>query len=340
MEPFKVNIDEISELDLNLAKNDKAVSFVEAISKLSPEDRAQRLKNLQRKIQEGTANLFEEKVLIKLLENRTAEKIRDIRANLPAIETALTQRKLSQTPATKRPARARSAPATPAARAEEYPTQLLEFLATQKPPPRPAKSSEKQISPVIAPPAPVKRLQWSKQDLSVGLGLLVALILAFWYVVGSQEKPPALTTFDQQFETDASKSGLSKGELEKLQAQFDAALRELRLGKFEQGKAELLTLIEKHPTIPQAEDALIAIADTYRQRQNNPDQALKSYQTFTEQYPNSSQTGLVLLKMGFTYEDMEDAARAAEMYRLVVSRYGEKNRIGQLASERLQALKK
>ena len=154
----------------------------------------------------------------------------------------------------------------------------------------------------------------------------------------SEKTPTAITTFDQQTAVESSESGLSKELLQEIQTQFDETVHELRFGEFEQGKAQLLNLIQNYPNTSQAEDACIAIADTYRQRQNNPDEALKYYQIFTEKYPESSRVGLILLKMGFSYEDMEDTGSAEEMYRLVLSRHGEKSRLGQLANERLRAL--
>ena len=97
--------------------------------------------------------------------------------------------------------------------------------------------------------------------------------------------------------------------------------------------------VQTYPNTSQAEDAYITIADTYRQRQNNPDEALKYYQLFTEKYPESQRIGHVQLKMGFSYEDMEDTSSAEDMYRLVLNRHGEKSRLGQLAKERLQSLR-
>ena len=116
-------------------------------------------------------------------------------------------------------------------------------------------------------------------------------------------------------------------------------MQELRFGEFERGKTQMLDFVQTYPNTSQAEDVYIAIADTYRQRQNNPDEALRYYQIFTEKYPESSRIGLVQLKMGFSYEDMEDTDGAKDMYRLVISRFGEKSRLGQLAEERLRSLK-
>jgi len=82
------------------------------------------------------------------------------------------------------------------------------------------------------------------------------------------------------------------------------------------------------------------LADTYRQKQDDPDQAVHYYQLFAERYPQSEQLGLVLLKMGYTYEDMQDTTHAKEMYRLLIERQGKTSRLGQLANNRLVRLQK
>ena len=77
-----------------------------------------------------------------------------------------------------------------------------------------------------------------------------------------------------------------------VQAQFDAAAHALRFEDFEQGKQTLLDLIEQYPDSSYARDAYILLADMYRQRQNNPDEAIKQYQAFLDAYPDSARPEL------------------------------------------------
>ena len=86
MKRIKVNLDKISDFDLKLAQNPHIIALIDEIIALSLEERAQQYKALQEKIQQGKASLFEERVHIKLLERRTAEWIRLIHKNLPAID--------------------------------------------------------------------------------------------------------------------------------------------------------------------------------------------------------------------------------------------------------------
>ena len=334
MKPSNLKLADITEFDLNLAKNDRAAAFANEIAKLALAERAQRRQNLQQKIQEGAASLFEEKVLTKLLEAQTAEKISAIRQNLPALEAEFAKRQAAPGKQSLPPD---APPKTNAGRAAEYPSELLTFLASQKPPAPPAKKAAEQVSSSgMAVPTP-KQALWSVKDLAAGGALVLAFVLALWYSLASQEaRPPA--TFNQQAAAGTTEAGSGKEISSALQTQFDDGAQQLRFGAFEQGKTQLLALIRQHPDAPQAEDAYLAIAETYRQRQNNPAEALKYYQTFLEKYPQSPRAGLAQLKMGFTHEDLEDGSSAAEMYRLILKQHGAKSRLGQLASERLAAL--
>jgi TolA-binding protein len=159
-----------------------------------------------------------------------------------------------------------------------------------------------------------------------------------WYVLSSEESLPPIATFDAQNQENSADVGMSEQLQQQVQSQFDTAAQELRFGEFEQGKAQLLDLIETYPESAYAENAYILLADTYRQRQNNPDEAIKYYQIFAEKFPESPQFGLTQLKMGFSYEDMEDTPSAKAIYQLLIKRNGEKSRLGQLAHERLSNL--
>lgn len=334
--------EDITAFELNLARSSRAITSAKEIVSLALEERTERLTILKKKIQDGTANLFEEKVLAKLLEKGMAERILDIQKQLPALEQEIKKQaipKRSSSPApTSPPVKSSTKARSPTS--GQYPSELLEFLATQKPPaPPPAKSSSKQRSVRVSSEESKKPSAWTLQDMAVGIGLLVLVVIAFWYSMASQKPETIPLTFDQQAAGEAALSELSNEEAQQMQTAFDEGMQALRFGDIEQGKSQLLAFIQTYPATPQAEDAYIAIADTCRQRQNNPDEALKYYQLFLNQYPQSLQTGLVQLKMGFAYEDLEDISSAQTLYQLVLHNHGKESRVGQLANERLQALK-
>ncbi len=335
MKRIKVNIEGISEFDLKLARNPQIPSLIEQIVKLPSEEREQQRLALQRKVELGKASLFEEHVHLRLLEPRKAEWIRVIYKNLPRIEQELKKYRSSgfqqaQAP----PENFQIEPSVPVV--EEYPSELLNFLATQKPPTPPKSSAESRTSSLRPETAlSPKSRRRSLQDVTLGLLLVSGFILAVWYALASDQEPPPFTTFDnpqieQQEEPDERQI--------QIRDQFDKAVHSLRFEDFEQGKQQVFELLEQHPQSPLAADARLILADMYRQRQNNPDEAIKHYQLFLNQHPQSLQAGLVLLKMGYAYEDLQDLLNAEETYRLLIEQHGAKSRLGQLAQERLSRL--
>lgn len=331
MKRIKVNLRDISDLDLKLAKNPQVPPLIEQIIRLTPEERERQLKALQKKIDDGAATLFEERVHVKLFEPRKAEWIRVIYKNLPRIEKELQKSSPSlpeypQSPST----RAQTAPPAPAI--DEYPSELLNFLATQKPP-TPPKSSGRQAAEAQKS-SPRRYIK----NISLGLLLIGAFVLSVWYVLASEQETPPPATFDNVQTQQQREPGMSDELAAQVQAQFDDAFHALRFGDFEQGKQGLLDLIEQYPDSSYAREGYMLLADLSRQRQNNPDEAIKYYQAFLDVYPDNAQTGIVMLKMGYAYEDLQDPINAKEMYRLLIESQGTKSRLGQLAQGRLATL--
>lgn len=334
MKRLRINLDKISDLDLQLARNSRVIALIDDIAKLSLDERAQQLNSLKKRIQEGDASLFEERIQTKLLEHRKAEWIWVIHKNLPEIEQELSKRRQTQGSVKDQAMPKTSSPKKPATyMANDTHSELLKFLETQKPSTSSVSSPKRVLQTETEKPPSGSRMK----DVMVGSLLVICIVFSVGYVVSSsKETSPPIATFKDQAQEQSSEVRLSEEFEQEVQTQFDAASQELRLGEFEQGKVQLLTLIDTYPISPYAENAYILLADTYRLRMDNPDEALKYYQTFLEKYPESLKVGLTQLKMGFSYEDMGDIPNAQTTYRLVLSRYGERSRIGQLASARLQ----
>ena len=338
-------LQDISDLDLNLAKNDKALAAAAEIRAISSEERHQRLKNIQQKISRGTASLFEERVLSVLLQPRGAERILAIQRHLPRIEKALHTRSGSQPIADETPAPINEQPPTSnvqpkTATERPYQSELLDFISTQKPqtPPPDGISVKTPRSVRVERESPTPS-RWSRHDqLAVAtLIVVIGIAIAYAIITNTASQQPILT-FEQQARQQNPSSSRQQALSPEIQAEFNAVMQALRAGDFEQAKTEMLAFIAQHPTSPHAESGYMALADTSRQRQNDPDQALVYYQKLLEQFPRSPNVGLGQLKMGFAYEDLEDFANAEAMYRLVLDQHGSQSRIGQLAAQRLNAL--
>ena len=339
-------LQDISDFDLNLAKNDTALTVAAEIRAISAEERQQRLNDIQQKISRGTASLFEERVESALLQPHGAERILAIQRHLPRIEKALRQRSDSQPVADKTTSSGEQPPTSEVqpktAAAPPYQSELLDFISTQKPqaPPPDGTTSLKTPRPRtvrVEPESPTSS-RWSRRDQLAVITLLLVIGIAIGYAIITNTTPqPTILTFEQQARQQNASSGQQALSPE-LQAEFDAVMQALRVGDFEQAKIDMLAFIAQHPISTHAESGYMALADTSRQRQNDPDQALVYYQTLLEQFPRSPNVGLGQLKMGFAYEDLEDSANAEAMYRLVLGQHGSQSRIGQLAAQRLNAL--
>jgi len=334
MKKISVPVNKIAPQDLNLAKSPKAMADVEAILELSPEERKARLSQVSQKIAEGSATLYEEKVLAKLLSPGRAEWIKVIHMNLPEVEA-----RLKPLPGREEPSLAEDPPEDPASETDRIPAPSS--IATAQI----ADSSDRlpemvllswdskgtESAPRAARPQPKVHTYFKGFLLGV-IGVSI-LSLGAWKTLSRpgklrSEMPP------QQGNTSAIPPDI----LQVAQTQLDKAQHEIRVGDFTQGESKLKEIIREYPGTPQAEEAYLIMAEAYRYRSQRPDKALQAYQAFLEKYPTSSQTGLVLLKMGFCYEDMEDKKNAIALYRSVLQRNGEKSRTGQLAAERLKAL--
>lgn len=339
MKRIRVNLDNISDFDLQLAKNPRVIAMLDEIIPCSLDQRAQDLKTLQQKIERGETNLFEEHVQSRLLEHRNAEWIRVIHKNLPAIEQEIQKRQPSQNPSLSDnmpSSQEIQSQSPPRRQARQTHSELLDFLATQTPPKPPTPSSVRN-KPVKDK---AKSAMFSGKELMTAGLLLLVLASSIGFVTFSKdESPEALQTFREQNLKDSPEARQARIQNEKTQADFDAASQELRFGDFERGKAQLFHLVESSPKSIYAENAYVLIADTARLRKHDPDLALQTYQAFLEKWPESSQAGLVQLKMGFSYEDLEDFSNAESAYRLLIANAGEKSRLGQLARERLLRLK-
>ncbi len=338
---------DITDLDLNLAKNDKALAAAVEIHALSSDDRQQRLKTLHHKISEGAASLFEERVLTALLEPQGAERILAIQRHLPRIEKAFEKRSGTQRVATTSNQAETPTPDSftapdsqpQAAASQPYQSELLDFISSQKPPTPPPNSAMGKTHRSVRVDADKNTpFGWSRRDQSVVVALIVLIGVAMGYrIVANRTSQTPLLTFDQQArQQDAS--SVQSAIPPQAQTEFDDAMQGLRSGNFEQAQTQLLAFIAQYSQSPQAEAGYMALADTSRQRQNDPDQALVYYQKLLDDFPNSLNAGLVQLKMGFAYEDLEDFVSAEAMYRLVLDQHGSQSRIGQLAAQRLNAL--
>jgi TolA-binding protein len=324
MKKISVPITKVSSQDINLAKSSKAMADVEAILKLSPEERKARLIEISQKSTQGSLTLYEEKVLTKLLSPGQAEWIKLVHSNLPQIEAKLKHVAEKENLAAFGPAQIHSVPTTDSI------TRSLDNMTV-----RSVDSREQSTETTLTPYSLKTGMTTYVRGFLTGMVVLGLLGSGIWYKFNSekQSKPEVSETFQP-----INNASLPSDTLQVIQAKLDKGQKEVRLGDFTKGESELKEIIVKYSETSQAEEAYMILAEAYRHRSHKFDKALQTYQAFLEKYPNSAQTGLVLLKMGFCYEDIEDKRNAMTLYKSVLQRNGEKSRVGQLAAERLKTL--
>ncbi len=304
---------------------------VAVILKLSQEERNARLSEISQRITQGMATLYEEKVLAKLLSPGQAEWIYLLNKNLSKIEaqgTSLEEEK-SSSPQDEQKQKEEKTPPSSFTQTEDSPDRISRAIFSNR-------GLEKEQPDLKTLSSPSGIGSYVKGFLT---GVMVAglLTLGIWKTFDLSERSKSEVTILSQ---PSSTSSIPADTLQVLQTRLEKGQQEIRMGNFNRGESELREIMVKYSETSQAEEAYLALAEAYRYRSQKPDQALQLYQAFLEKYPHSSRTGLVLLKMGFCYEDMEDRGNAVAMYQLVIQRNGERSRLGQLATERLKTLTK
>ena len=121
------------------------------------------------------------------------------------------------------------------------------------------------------------------------------------------------------------------------QAEFDAALGELREGRYPQAIAALQRFVSAWPNSIRAGDAQYWLGEScYLSR--NYDAAKEAFINLGLRYPQNARLPDALLKLGYIYGEQGDTARAREVLQKLVQVYPNSQAAG-LAGRRLQSLR-
>ena len=121
------------------------------------------------------------------------------------------------------------------------------------------------------------------------------------------------------------------------QAEFDAALGELREGRYPQAIADLQRFVSAWPNSSRAGDAQYWLGESYYLSRNY-DAAKEAFINLGLRYPQNARLPDALLKLGYIYGEQGDAARAREVLQKLVQVYPNSPAAG-LAGRRLQSLR-
>lgn len=121
------------------------------------------------------------------------------------------------------------------------------------------------------------------------------------------------------------------------QAEFDAALGELREGRYPQAIADLQRFMSAWPSGSRVGDAQYWLGESYYLSRNY-DAAKEAFITLGLRYPQNARLPDALLKLGYIYGEQGDTARAREVLQKLVQVYPNSPAAG-LAGRRLQSLR-
>ncbi len=121
------------------------------------------------------------------------------------------------------------------------------------------------------------------------------------------------------------------------QADFDAALGELREGRYPQAIADFQGFLNAYPDSRLAGDAQYGLGESYYVSQNY-EAAKEAFINLGLRYPQSARLPDALLKLGYIYGELGDVNRAREVLQKLVQVYPD-SQAADLAEQRLQSLR-
>ncbi len=142
--------------------------------------------------------------------------------------------------------------------------------------------------------------------------------------------PPADTTAPPVARTMPSAAGTA-------QADFEAALRELREGHHARAIAELQRFLNAYPDSSQAGDAQYWLGEAHYLSRDYA-AAKEAFINLGVRYPESARLPDALLKLGYIYGEAGETNRAREVLQKLVQAYPD-TQAANLAERRLQALR-
>lgn len=121
------------------------------------------------------------------------------------------------------------------------------------------------------------------------------------------------------------------------QADFDAALGELREGRYSEASADLQRFVSAWPNSSLAGDAQYWLGESWYLSRNY-DAAKEAFINLGLHYPQSARLPDALLKLGYIYGEQGDATRAREVLQKLIQVYPN-SQAASLAERRLQSLR-
>ncbi len=119
---------------------------------------------------------------------------------------------------------------------------------------------------------------------------------------------------------------------------YQTAFAQLKAGRFNESARLFEDFIQQHPSHELTDNAYYWLGESYYVTRNYP-LALSAFQSLAEQFPLSSKLADSLLKIGYTYHELEDFQQAQQALDKVVNSFPNQS-VSRLAQNRLNLLKR
>ena len=123
-----------------------------------------------------------------------------------------------------------------------------------------------------------------------------------------------------------------------IEQQYQAAFNQLKAGRFNESARLFEDFIQQHPNHELTDNSYYWLGESYYVTRNYP-LALSASQTLETQFPLSSKLSDALLKIGYTYHELEDYQQAEMALNKVVSSFPNES-VSRLAQNRLNLLRR
>ncbi len=119
---------------------------------------------------------------------------------------------------------------------------------------------------------------------------------------------------------------------------YQAAFAQLKAGRFNESARLFEDFIQQNPSHELTDNAYYWLGESYYVTRNYP-LALSAFQSLAQKFPLSSKLADSLLKIGYTYHELEDFQQAQQALNKVVDSFPNQS-VARLAQNRLNLLKR
>ena len=123
-----------------------------------------------------------------------------------------------------------------------------------------------------------------------------------------------------------------------IEQQYQAAFSQLKAGRFNESARLFEDFIQQHPNHQLTDNSYYWLGESYYVTRNYP-LALAAFQALEQNFPLSSKLSDALLKIGYTYHELEDFAQAEAALNKVVRSFPNES-VARLAQNRLNLLRR